>query len=157
MRKVLEVRNMEQVEEIVEMAVLFHKEFESKVDFDPDQIRNYGRYLINDFDRDGFNSFVGYSDDIPVGFLVCKISPYFFSKQLMANQELWYVKPEFRGTRISFDLIRAMEDWAILRGVKEIFTGQLSNNPEKGKKISRVLSKIGYPRAGTYHRKIIGE
>lgn len=154
MGKVHEVLSEKDVEDIIEMAVEFHAEVESNVTFDPDVIRSFGRMLRNDYDREDWNAYVAHAEDgTPVGFLVCKMAPYFFSRERAAYQELWYVRKEYRGTRISFDLIRAFEEWGRLRGAVQLFSGQINPEPSVGKKISRVLTRLGYPRVGTYHCK----
>jgi GNAT superfamily N-acetyltransferase len=151
---VVEISSQKHLEDVIEMAKAFHTEIGSAIPLEPEQIGKYYEMLRYDLDRDSFNCFIAYKGDEAVGFLVCKLSPYFFSSMVAAYQELWYVRPAFRSTRIAFDLIRAFEDWARLRGAAEIYTGQVTNDPVKGKKVSKVLTKLGYPRVGSYHRMV---
>lgn len=154
MHTVEEVRTNQQIEDIIALAVLFHAETSAHLAFDPECIRAYGRAIQQDFDREHYTAFVAYRDHDPVGFIVCTASHYFFSREVCARQELWYVKPGLRGTRVAFDLIRAFEEWSRLRGAVEIFTGVAAGDIEKQKKTSRILTRIGYPRIGSYHKRI---
>lgn len=155
---VREVRTKQEVEDVVTLARIFHAEHWSHLEFDPAVIHKYGDAIRYDFDRLSYNCWIAYDDEkAPVGFLVAKCSQYFFSNQLCANQELWFVRPNLRGTRIAFELIKKFEDWAKLLGAVEIYTGQAIPDPEKGKKVSRVLTKLGYPRVGSYHKMIVGD
>lgn len=152
---VKEVRTKEEVDDVVVMARIFHAENAPHLDFSPDCIHRYADAIRYDFDRTSYNAFIAYNDSQePVGFLVAKAGPYFFSDQIAAYQELWYVIPGLRGTRVAFELIKMFEEWARLLGAVEIFTGQIIPDPVKGKKVSRVLTKLGYPRVGSYHKMI---
>lgn len=152
---VIEFSTQKHIDDIITMAKLFHAENAPYLAFDGRVIQHYADAIKSDYDRENYNAYVAYRGDEPVGFLVCKMCPYFFNNDRLAQQELWYVRPGFRGTRVAFDLIRAFEDWAKLRGAVEIWTGQANDNPNVGKKVSRILTKIGYPRAGTYHKRIV--
>lgn len=154
MRDVREVRTDAEIDDIIAMARAFHAEYGAPAEFDAECIREYGRAIQNDFDREHYTAFIAYKDEEPVGFIVCVARPYFFSRQIIASQELWYVRPAFRSTRIAFDLIRAFEDWARLRGAIELVTGVMNADVEKSKKVSKVLAKMGYPKFGSYHRRI---
>lgn len=154
MKDVREVRTDDEIEDIVLMARAFHAEVGAPAEFEAECIREYGRAIQKDFDREHYTAFIAYLNGDPVGFLVCTARPYFFSRQIIASQELWYVRPAFRGTRIAFDLIRAFEDWARLRGAVELVTGVMNKDADTGKKIGKILTKIGYPRFGSYHRKL---
>lgn len=149
-----EVRTDKHIEDVIKLAVEFHEETSQHLTFEADQIRRYGRAIQNDFDRESYNAWVAYKNDEPVGFLVATCSEYFFSRQLSARQELWFVKQGHRGSRIAFDLIRAFEDWGRLLGAVELFTGVATGDVPKQRKISRILEKIGYPRVGSYHKRV---
>lgn len=153
--QVVEFSTQQHIDDIIAMARLFHAEVAPHLNFDGSVIQYYADAVKADFDRENYNAYVAYREDEPIGFLVCKMVPYFFNHDRLAQQELWYVRPGFRGSRVAFDLIRAFEDWAQLRKAVEIWTGQMSENPNVGKKVSRVLTKLGYPRIGTYHRKVV--
>ncbi len=152
--QIVEFGSQKHIDDIISMARLFHAENAPHLNFDPAVIQRYADAVKSDFDREDYNAYVAYRGDEAVGFLVCKMCPYFFNNDRMAIQELWYVRPGFRGSRVAFDLIRAFEDWAQLRGAKEVWTGQANDNPNVGKKISRILTKIGYPKVGSYHKKV---
>lgn len=155
---VREVRTKQEVEDVCTLAAIFHAEHWSHLAFDPAVIHRYGDQIRNDYDREVFNAWIAYdAEGTPIGFLVAKCLPYFFSDQKCANQELWFVRPSLRGTRIAFELIKKFEEWAKLQGAVEIYTGQAIPDPEKGKKVSRVLTKLGYPRVGSYHKMIVGD
>ncbi len=153
--RVIEFTTQEHIDDIIALAVLFHAESSPHLNFEPAVIQYYADAIKADYDRENYNAYIAYREHEPVGFLVCKMVPYFFNRDRLAQQELWYVRPGYRGTRVAFDLIRAFEDWAKLRGAVEIWTGQANENANTGKKVSKVLAKIGYPRIGSYHRKVM--
>ena len=157
MYRVEELRSIKHVEDLIPMAEAFFVEMSGPpLVFDPNFIRKYADAIRHDFDRISYNAWVAYKEEEAVGFLVGTASQYFFSAQVSARQELWYVRPAFRGSRIAFDLIRAFQRWGLDIGAVELYTGIVSADAETGKKVSRILTKIGFPRAGTYHRKIAG-
>lgn len=141
------------VEDLIILSRMFHAENAPHLDFDAQKIRDRAEQLFADLDRDNLNVFMAYKDGEPVGFILGWVNTYLFSYQVIAHQELWYVIPAFRGTRIAFRLIKEFEEWARLRGAVEIFTGVASHDAEKNKNVSHVLTRMGYPRVGYYHKK----
>lgn len=150
--KVVEVRSDRHTEDLIKVAVLMHKETAAPIlDFMPNQIRKFCRQIQGDFDRDYLNGFLCYNGDLPIGFIVCRACQYLFSTQILAYQELVYVKKEFRGTKAFILLIKAFEEWARLRGAVQVFTGVAVFDPAVAKKTSKLLAKMGYPKVGAYH------
>ena len=64
-----------------------------------------------------------------VGVLLANIAEQhpLFHKGRVAVELLWYIKPEFRGTRRSLQMLQTYEDWALINGATHITCGSLSN------------------------------
>lgn len=154
--KIHEVRSNDDIEAVILLAAKMHELNAPHLDFDPTCIRRYYEAIKRDMDRDSYNCFIAYVDNKPAGFLVCIASEYFFSRQICARQELWYVDPLYRNVRVSFELMRAFEEWARLRGAVEIITGvMIVDEPERAEKIGNMLTRMGYPKVGSYHTRAL--
>jgi GNAT superfamily N-acetyltransferase len=145
---VTELQTQQHIEDLISMGRVFAAEAGPHLDFDPDEVRSACNVVLNDFDREFFNFFIAYKDDEPVGFIYAICGKYLFNKQRYAQQELIYVRPAYRGTRAFLKLVKAFEEWARLRSSIEIWMGSAHS-----KQFSDILPRIGYPEAGTYHKK----
>lgn len=143
----------ENVDDLIILGRMFCNECGPHLVFDEGRVREYCEYVFADLDREHFNIFIAYKDGEPVGALVAYATQYAFSRQILAQQDLWYVIPALRGTRVAFKLIQAFEEWARLRGAVEIFTGVTHGDGTKLKRIGSVLTRMGYPKVGTFHKK----
>ena len=149
---------MKHGEDIIPLANMHHAERNSHVPFEAQAIRDSVRQLIRDYDRIGYNAWVAYDQKdkttkIPVGFLVGHCEKYYFSYSYCASQEVWYIRPDYRGTRAAFVLLKSFEEWARLRGVLEIFTGVTTEDQSMIDKFHRMMPKIGYKPMGSFFVK----
>lgn len=153
--KVVEISTDEQCKDVIALGQHMFDEMDTDhLRYDPAVIWANWQWLRKDFDRDQMNVFIAYVDDVAVGFILCKSYPYFFSQQRMAIQELWYVAPAFRSSRVAFKLMQAYEQWARVRGCIEVWTGTAGTAFSQQKKVSRVLWRLGYRLTGFYHKKV---
>lgn len=79
----------------------------------------------------------------PLGMVAgLRIEPL-FSREPIASELVWYIKPEFRGSRESLRLLQAFEYWARhVAKVKMIQLACLSSlNPEK---VGKLYNRMGY-------------
>lgn len=151
---VREVRSVKDIEDVIVLAYKMHEENASHLDFDPSCIRRYYEAIRYDTTRDTYNCFIAIVENKVVGFLVCVATEYFFSRQICARQELWYVDPSYRSARVALALMKEFEEWARLRGAVEIITGvMIVDDLQRAERIGKLLEKIGYPTVGTYHTK----
>lgn len=90
--------------------------------------------------------FVAKKDSKNVGFISAFKGEYFFSSKKRIDDLGFYVKPEFRGTRVAVRLIKELENWAKDQGVFDIYLGQTTAiNMEKTKDF---YSRLGYQTVG---------
>lgn len=96
---------------------------------------------------------VAWEGDKPVGFFAGKLHDLFFSRDLVAEDTVWYVLPEKRGTRVGLRLLELFEAWSESKGVKDIRIGQTSKL-EHGA-FDKIMDKRGYEYVGSYYvRKV---
>lgn len=141
------------IDDLLSLAVLMHEENSSYLVYDADYLRRQCEFYLT---QENVKCFLAYKDNNAVGFIVCFIAPYLFSPQLCARQELWFVKKEYRGSTVAYKLIRHFEAWAKMNGAVEIYAGVAVFDGAKAKRISEVLSRMGYRKVGYYHRKLTG-
>lgn len=97
-------------------------------------------------DRHAF--WLAWEGDEPVGVFAGQANPYFFSRDLVAGDSLWYVVPEKRGTRVGIRLLDLFEEWAEGLGVVDIRVGQTSQLDPRV--FNGILSGRGYECVGSY-------
>ncbi len=109
-------------------------------------------YLLDNAEKythaDGHAFWLAWEGNEAIGVFAAKTHPYFFSRDLVAGDSLWYVVPEKRGSRVGLQLLGLFEDWAEEHGVVDIRIGQTSKlAPEV---FNGILSKRGYDNVGSY-------
>lgn len=151
--RVEELTRVDQVIEIFEMAKKFAEEvlLDEYIDFDT--LALSCARVRDDVERKYLNVFIVYDRKEPVGFLVGVTTPCFHRPCIVAEQKLWYVKPERRNAHAAMHLVRAYERWARLNGATQIYTGT-ANTPFT-ERTSKFLERLGYARTGTLHVKEI--
>lgn len=89
---------------------------------------------------------VAYSGGELVGFFMGYVSEYFFGRNLIATEVLWYVAPSVRGGALGVRLLQGFEDWARGLGVSEVCVGiWMGVEPDR---IGLLLDRRGYVHAG---------
>jgi hypothetical protein len=88
---------------------------------------------------------VGPTNEI-VGMLLGYISEYYFGRDLIASDYLWYVTPEYRGSRAAVLLLRDFQKWAEERNASEVHMG-LSTGVH-AEKVGALLENLGYDLVG---------
>lgn len=134
---------------ILKLAHEFIKDIDLDEQMDPDVVCLTCINVRNDMDRQYLNMFIAYADDAPVGFLVGSTTPALHRKGIVAEQKLWYVTENARGTPAAKLLIREFERWAKLNGATQIFTG--TANKRYAERTSQLLEQLGYARVGSLH------
>jgi GNAT superfamily N-acetyltransferase len=124
------------------------------------QMRNEGAFRSLDYDRDCVFRFlrqyvdspdinfgvVGRRNGVLCGFFTGYMSPYFFGRDLIATEVLWYVSPADRGSRLGLRLLRAFEAWALERGASEVCVGVSTG--VFSDRTGRLLQRLGYAHVG---------
>jgi len=139
--------------EVYNMAVGFAEEvtLDEWIDFDT-LILSCAR-VRHDVERKNVNVFIAYLHDEPVGFLVGVTSGCFHRPMVVAEQKLWYVRPDRRASMAAIHLVHAYEKWARQNGATQIYTG--SANTPYTERTSKLLEKLGFARTGALHVKEI--
>ncbi len=147
--EVTEVLTEDHVYAILKLAHEFQHDVDLNEHMDPDIVTTTCINVKNDPNRDYLNMFVAYADNEPVGFLVGSTLPAMHRLGVVAEQKLWYVTENARGTPAAKLLIRAFERWAKLNGATQIFTG--TANTRYAERTSQLLEQLGYARVGSLH------
>jgi len=81
-----------------------------------------------------------------VGFISGFAHEYFFSNRLRVSDLGFYVKPEYRGSRVSLKLLKELENWAKNLGIEDLHLGQTTAiNMDKTKQF---YERLGYKTVG---------
>lgn len=115
----------------------------SRLGYSPSKAWNLITHLIANKDAIVLVSEV---DGDIVGMLLGYVSEQFFSSALTASELVVYVKPESRGGSSAARMIRAFEEWAIGRGVKEIQLG-VSTEVDAPRTVG-FYGRLGYVSSG---------
>ena len=91
---------------------------------------------------------LAWEGDEAVGVFAGKANPYFFSRDMVAVDSLWYVVPEKRGSRVGLQLLGLFEQWAEALGVVDIRIGQTTMLDPRV--FNGILSSRGYDCVGSY-------
>lgn len=142
------------VVQVVDMARSFAEENRPEMAFDADLVRNHAVTCLRDMERTNVNCFLLLDDNKDAqGFLVGHCSPFYYCQGIEARQELVYIRPAHRTLNNFKKLLKAFEEWAQLNGAIEIVTGVSVYDERRAKRVSNLLTKVGYSRVGYYHMK----
>jgi len=98
----------------------------------------------------GFGA-LAYDGDKAVGMIAGSVSPYFFSKGALASDFVWYVRPEYRGSRTAVKLLKMFSSWAVERGASELYMGVTTN--VHAARTGELLQRLGFEHVGGNYRK----
>ena len=93
---------------------------------------------------------VAYRGDELVGFFMGHVSEYFFGRDLIASEVLWYVARPVRGGILGVRLLRGFEDWARGLGVSEVSVGISTGIAQD--RTGDLLGRRGYVHAGGIYK-----
>lgn len=93
----------------------------------------------------GATLFLAEDGDQPVGMLAACVKDSWFSDEPFASEELFYVIPEYRGTRAAFLLMRSYMSWAKDQGIKHIRAGVATGGAPGAE---RLYEHFGMQRTG---------
>jgi GNAT superfamily N-acetyltransferase len=89
--------------------------------------------------------------DRPVGCLMGRTHEWLFSREKVAAELLWWVDPEYRGTTIARDLLRAFHIWAVSEGA-DILQMSMAMT-EQSPLIDRLYKRQGFRQAESHYLK----
>ena len=87
-----------------------------------------------------------YDDENLVGMIMGYLTPYYFGNDILATDHLWYVDPEYRGTRVGLKLLKDFRSWAIKSGAKEVCIG-ISTGTDVDR-TGALLERLGFNHVG---------
>jgi GNAT superfamily N-acetyltransferase len=141
---------IERLQDILRLGLAMHGEGGYRVvPFDIEKAANsILRLVINN--EDGFGMLAYTSEGKPVGMIAGSITPYFFSRGLVASDFVWFVLPEYRGSRTSLRLLDSFKNWAEERGAFQLFMGVSTNI--SADRTGELLGKMGFEHMGGNYR-----
>jgi len=101
--------------------------------------------LISDIlEGDGTESIIilGLVDDKPVAMMAAAASEMLLNRQFIAQEIIFWVEPEYRGSKLALELMKAYEFWAVKVGCS--FTQMSLVETEQAQKIARLYERKGY-------------
>lgn len=119
----------------------------SRLEFSEDRLREIFDLYLRDPNR---VVFLGLMNGEACGLYAGYLAPYYFSRELVANDIAWFVVKERRGSRLGLRLLGAFEQWAKERGASEVRIGYSTDiNPSA---FDSLMLKRGYSRVGGNYR-----
>ena len=101
------------------------------------------KYILN---PKWFFGYCAYEGDELIGMIMGHLVPYYFGNDLLANDILWYVRKDRRGSMVGIRLLNAFRDWAKERGASEICIG-VSTALDLDR-THKLLSRMGFTHVG---------
>jgi GNAT superfamily N-acetyltransferase len=119
----------------------------SRLEFSEDRLREIFNQYTKKEDR---ILLVGLVNGEMCGLYAGYLAPYYFSRELVANDIAWFVVKERRGSRLGLRLLGAFEQWAKDNGASEVRVGYSTDiNPSA---FDSLMLKRGYSRVGGNYR-----
>lgn len=138
------------IPELIELGRAHVAETVPHLDFYPVTVMEYATIFLNNPDC---CLLVYNQDDKPVGYLYGYLAGFLFNKtQKMSAQELWYVRPEYRGRMGGVLLIKEYEKWAREKGAAEIHSGVVTEHVSE--RVSKLFGHLGFRQTGQYFKKV---
>lgn len=140
------------IEILLGFAKSFHKASPYKsMGFDAQKGRKLLEGIIQGSLRD-YVVLVALKDQKPVGFLVGAASQPVFSSSKIAMELGWWIEPEARGSRGSYLIFKAYEDWALRVGCSYVQGAYL---PGVSTSLDKFYQKQGYVQVESSYMKRI--
>lgn len=151
LNEVLELQSEPHVNDVIKLAKEFIDDVDLKEHINPLVVKYHCAQCVADTRRKWLNCWVAYYKGEAVGFLVGVCFRTWYNNKIVAEQKLWFVSKQYRGTSAAFSLIKAYENWARLNGATQIYTGTANERYAEATKV--VLERLGYRHVGSLHVK----
>lgn len=151
-KKYVRLAKPEDVSVIVDLMREFHSDSPYKaIVFDKNKSKEFILGVIKGNVRNHI-CLVALREDQVVGFIVGAISNAPFSSDKIASELGWFVKKEARGTKASYLLFKAYEDWAYRAGAKIVQSAYL---PELTPGLDKFYDREGYRPVEQSYIKVV--
>ena len=137
---------------MVELGAKMHEESAFKrLDYDKKKCFDLTvRYISN---PEKYFSYCAYEGDELIGMIMGYLSSYYFGNDLLANDILWYVKKERRGSMTGPRLLKAFRSWAKERGASEVCMGV--STAVDVDRTHELLSRMGFEHVGGIFKEVL--
>ena len=137
---------------ILQLGKRMHEESSyASLPFDAEKAAGAIMQLVVDNDS-GFGV-IAYDEDTPVGLIAGGIGSRWFSPSLYAYDHVWYVVPEYRGSRTAIRMLKMFESWAKDQGAEELWMGVTTNiDPER---TGSLFTRLGYEHVGGNYKAVL--
>lgn len=88
---------------------------------------------------------------MPAGFFIGELARYPFSRRLIAQDKLFYVAPEYRGSSAAVKLLRVFDRWARKRGACQLYISERA--AVNSKAFARLMRHTGFDIIGGNYGK----
>jgi len=136
-----------EIQRLEDFARAFHAEANIGGEFSPENWRNG---IGNLFLSNSLGAFGVFKEGELVGVLVGQVSSNLFANVLTANELMWYILPDCRGSIEAVKLVKVFEDWAASKGASAVIMAHLKHSPEG---IAAFYQKRGYAELETHYLK----
>jgi len=147
---------VDRLRDILQLGVAMQQESEfSAIPFDIEQAAQSIVALVVNNPR-GFGMLAYTDEGKPVGMISGSITPYFFSRGWVASDFVWFVLPEYRGSRAAVKLLKLFKSWATEKGASELYMGVTTN--VSADRTGELLQRMGFKHVGgNYRARLIDE
>jgi len=136
--------------DILQLGIAMHQESEfSAVQFDIEQAAHSIVSLVIE-NPNGFGMLAYTDDGKPAGMIAGSITPYFFSLGWVASDFVWFMRPEYRGSRAAVKLLKSFRTWAAEKGASELYMGVTTN--VSADRTGDLLQRMGFKHVGGNYR-----
>jgi len=144
----------EDLENILPLATeMFHRSQYAHLTFDRDKLFKVLEKAINK--PAYFLGVAETSEGEITGFLFGQMEHFFFAKEPFAQNILFFVHPQSRGSSAASKLIVTFRKWAAKRGAHELVVGTGESEGQDLEKTDRFLRKMGLePTGGHYVQRL---
>lgn len=147
--------SVKRIADIIGLGMKMQQESDFKtVPIDIEQAAHSIMRMVVDNPR-GFGV-VAYTDDgQPAGMLAGGLSYYMFSLGSVANDYIWFMLPEHRGSRAALKMLNMFKSWARENGATELYVGITSDITKD--RTGQLLERVGFDHVGgNYRAKLNG-
>lgn len=117
-------QDMSDINEMVELGAMMAEEGAyHALQYSRDKTRLLGARILNDVKEEEFFAHVARIDGLIRAMMIAQLMPFYFSDQLIAQDLLLYVHPDFRGGTSAPRLLKNYIRWAKARGAAELCLG----------------------------------